>query len=225
MPVTHCTCCGGNEFEQLEILWPELVAEWELSPAEAGYIDRQQGYRCTSCGSNLRTMALAAAVMAFRGYEGVFTGFVEAQAGITVLEVNEAGQLTQFLRALPGHTFATFPEVDLQDLPFPASSFDLVVHSDTLEHVPDPVLGLSECRRVTKDSGATIFTVPIVIGRMTRTRTGLPASHHGSSAEPIYLVHTEYGSDTWCQVLDAGFTECRITSVDYPAGLALTALG
>jgi hypothetical protein len=36
-----------------------------------------------------------------------------------------------------------------------------------------------------------------------------------------HLVQTEYGSDAWSQVIRAGFAECRIVSLEYPAALAL----
>ena len=50
-----------------------------------------------------------------------------------------------------------------------SGTYDLVVHSDTLEHVPDPVRALQECRRVLRPLGACCFTVPIVVGRLTRS--------------------------------------------------------
>ena len=55
-----------------------------------------------------------------------------------MLEINEAGTLHPILRMLPRHRLVSYPEVDMTRLPFADRSFDLVVHSDTLEHVPDP---------------------------------------------------------------------------------------
>ena len=43
----------------------------------------------------------------------------------------------------------------MAQLSFDASSFDLVVHSYTLEHVDNPVAALSECRRVLLPGGAS----------------------------------------------------------------------
>jgi hypothetical protein len=42
------------------------------------YIDRQQGLSCAGCGSNLRSMALAKAVMACYGYSALFNEFVRS---------------------------------------------------------------------------------------------------------------------------------------------------
>ena len=224
MGLASCPCCGGYEWEHTPVLWPGLVAEWELSPDEAVYIDRQQGFHCVACGSNLRSMALAQAILDTSVFDGTLSQFVDlADESLRVLEINEAGQLSQFLRVLPGHRLVSFPEVDMQHLPFGDASFDMVIHSDTLEHVPDPLKALTECRRVMAPSGAMCFTVPIVTGRLTRGRASLPSSYHGSKEDPIYLVATEYGADAWCHVFLAGFDECRMTCVEFPAGLALTA--
>ena len=108
----------------------------------------------------------------------------------------------------------------------PAGYYDLVIHSDTLEHVADPVVGLAECCRVLRPGGACCFTVPIIIGRLSRSRNGLPPSYHGSPGEFLtdFIVQTEYGADAWVQVLRAGFAECRITSVRPPAAHALTGI-
>jgi len=223
LPLTQCSCCGSHELEHTPILWPELIEGWGLSPHEAEYIDRQQGYHCIACGSNLRSMALADAVMTYLGFDGVFDEFVATRDRLRVLEINEAGLLNQYLQRMPDHVLASFPIVDMRDLPYDDGSFDLIVHSDTLEHVPDPVRGLAECRRVMAPGGATCFTVPIVVGRLTRSRANLPPRHHGSEESPIYLVQTEYGSDMWEQVFMAGFNECRIACTEFPAGLAIAA--
>lgn len=43
-------------------------------------------------------------------------------------------------------------------VPLPDRSFDLVLSTQVLEHVPDPALYLSECRRVLKPGGHVVIT-------------------------------------------------------------------
>jgi hypothetical protein len=52
-----CSICGGVAFEDRPVLWPALISEWELSPDEVAYIDKQQGRTCLGCGANLRVIA------------------------------------------------------------------------------------------------------------------------------------------------------------------------
>jgi len=220
----ECACCGSGNIEEKHVLWPQLVREWGLAPDEAAYIDRQQGAHCAECGSNLRSMALARAILACFGHPGPLREFLAGKGvqDLRVLEINEAGRLTPFLKRLAHHTLARYPEVDMMALPFADGAFDLVVHSDTLEHVPDPVRGLQECRRVLRPCGYCAFTVPIVVARLTRSRDGLPPSYHGSPDNPAdCAVRTEYGADAWTHVVLAGFRECRIISIDFPAAQAL----
>ncbi len=46
------------------------------------------------------------------------------------------------------------------ELPFSANTFDLVALLDTVEHIPDELGVLQECRRVLKPGGRLIVTVP-----------------------------------------------------------------
>jgi len=225
--VTRCAVCGSEELHYVEELSPSLIREWELSPAEADYVNRQQGLQCVRCGSTLRCMALATALLRHYGGAGTLAEFSASPAAqqLRVLEINEAGGVSPFLARWPGHAFVKFPEVDMQRLPHPDRTFDLVVHSDTLEHVPDPVRGLAECRRVLREGGACAFTVPIIVGRLTRSRAGLTPSYHGDPATGDgYLVHTEFGADAWTWPLAAGFADCRMVSLEHPAAHALIAM-
>ena len=225
MSVAFCPCCGATSFEQAYVLWQSLIDSWKLAPNEVAYINRQQGYYCTNCQSNLRSMVLAQAVMRCFGYEGLLCDFVvdSRMQQLRVLEINEAGTLTRWLNQLSNHTLASYPDVDMTLLPYKAESFDLVIHSDTLEHVPHPVRALSECHRVLAIPGFCIFTVPMLVDRFTLSREGMPPSYHGYGDVDLsdFLVHTEYGNDAWRQVILAGFQECRISALDYPSAHAL----
>ena len=222
-----CGVCGGREFAHTAVLWPQLVAEWSLSSDEAAYIDVQQGTHCVSCSANVRSIALARAIVAARGFNGPLTDFV-ADVGsqrVRLLEINTAGTLNAVLSRLPGHLLVSHPQCDMMNLTLADGAFDLVVHSDTLEHVIDPLQGLRECRRVLAAEGALVFTVPIVAGRLNRSRTGLPPSYHGEpgAAQSGMLVHTEFGADVWTLVMRAGFSRCELVSYRFPAGIALVA--
>jgi SAM-dependent methyltransferase len=220
-----CGICGGTAFSHRRIAWPSLISEWQLSPDEVAYIDRQQGTTCDRCGSNLRSIALANAIRAFLGDQATLQEIAERGTPASILEINEAGHLDRFLRRFAGHVLAAYPEVDIHRLPYADGSFDLVVHSDTLEHVINPIHALAECRRVLKPGGGLCFTVPVIVRRMSRDRTGLPMSYHGNPATAAddYAVRTEFGADAWTYLMEAGFTSVTIHAFAYPAATAFLA--
>ena len=80
--------------------------------------------------------------------------------------------------------------------------------------------------RVLKPGGHLFYTVPIVVGRLTRTRRGLPPSYHGRPGvkRDDCIVQTEYGADFWCEIFDAGFREVSLTSLIFPASVAIHAI-
>jgi len=221
-----CPICGASTFRKDRVLWPALINEWQLSPSEAAYIDRQQGERCTTCGSNLRSIALARALQtALRADQPLRHFIFDGKCAARILEINEAGNLHPHLAQISGHVFGAYPQLDMHALPYADESFDIVVHSDTLEHVPNPLHALSECRRVLKRAGALCFTVPIIVGRMTRSREGLPKSYHGSAqqSDDDWAVHTEFGADAWAYPIQAGFSEVSLFAVEFPAAVAILA--
>lgn len=222
-----CHVCGEKNFCYREVLWPQLIIDWQLAPAEADYINRQQGYCCVACGNNLRSIALALAILSSYAYRGPLNHFVETPAAqnLHVLEINEAGGLTSTIKKLAGHQLINYPQHDMTNLSFEKNTFDLVIHSDTLEHISNPIAGLAECRRVLKESGRCIFTIPIITGRLTRSRAGLSGSFHGAANEAgtDLVVQTEFGADMWKFVFEAGFKSATIHCLEYPAALAIEA--
>ena len=98
----------------------------------------------------------------------------------------------------------------------PDRTFDLVVHSETLEHVADPTRALSEAHRVLRPGGFTCYTVPYLLSRLTRSTEGKPPTYHGSQAEEGFeglRVETEYGADFWSQPLAAGFAGSALRQI------------
>ena len=221
-----CPVCGASEFSSQKVLWEELITDWELRPEEVDYIDLQQGFSCKRCNTVLRCMTLASAMMAARGFRGTFTEFCDPAGpacGLDVLEINNAGNLTTYLSRLPRHKLASYPKIDMQLMPFAEAAFDIVVHSDTLEHVPDTRRALAECLRVLRPGGILVYTIPLVVGRTTRKRAGLKDSYHGRPGESDYRVETEYGADFWCELMEVGFGEVKVHTLLYPASVAIVA--
>jgi SAM-dependent methyltransferase len=224
-----CPACGHDRFTYQEILWPELIEEWELSPDEVRYTNLQQGLWCASCKNNLRAMTLAAAVTSAFGFTGSLKDFCQNDPGIRqlcVIEINQAKNLSLFLQALPKYALHSFPQLDMQRMSFADESIDLILHSDTLEHVPDSKAAVKESLRVLKPGGHLFYTIPIVIGRLTRTRRGLPPSYHGRPGvkRDDCIVQREYGADFWCEIFEAGFREVSLTSLIFPASVAIHAI-
>jgi SAM-dependent methyltransferase len=158
-------------------------------------------------------------------FEGTLDQFCDSFGDLKILEINMAGSLTPFFKKLPQHKLIEYPKFNMLDLDIESESYDLVVHSDTLEHIPNPEKALSECRRVLSTKGKCIFTVPIIVDRMTRSRTGLVSSFHGQSdvLANDQIVFTEFGANVWQTVLGAGFSACEIYALEYPSALAIIA--
>lgn len=224
-----CAVCGESRFTARPVLWPELVEAWELSPEEVAYTDLQQGLDCAACGANLRSMTLASVILRRLGRTVTFRELCAHDGewrGLKVLELNPAGHLAGWLPALPHHRLGSYPEVDMRALPFAADSWDVILHSDTLEHVPDPERALAECHRVLKPGGWMAFTIPIIHGRLTRSCAGRPPSYHGGPGKPQedFRVATEYGADFYVSLMAAGFTGVELHSIVFPASLAVLAV-
>lgn len=223
-----CPVCLNEEFTQSIVLKQRLIDEWNLSPDEVDYINTQQGFQCTKCSCNLRTMTLASAIMKLYSFKGSFEQFRFSVIGrkLKILEVNAAGGLHKTLKYFKNIVFAEYPKVDMQNLVYKNESFDLIVHSDTLEHVEKSSLALKECFRVLKQGGYLCYTIPIVYGRLNRRRDFLTNSYHGSQEEmqgEDFKVWTEYGADFWVEIIEAGFKNFTINTLDDLSALAICA--
>jgi|NGEPerStandDraft_6_1074524.scaffolds.fasta_scaffold09691_4 SAM-dependent methyltransferase len=113
-------------------------------------------------------------------------------------------------------------------LSYADETFDLVITSDTLEHIPDVDQALRATYRVLRPRGAHVFSVPVVWDRPTRQRARLdgsvlthllPPSYHGASAEARadFLVFNEFGGDFVDRCIAAGFEVELLRDAHNPA--------
>lgn len=226
-----CPACG-QKAQQLEwnVIVPELARDWDLDEIQTKQMDLREGRLCANCRSSLRSRQLAS----------VLTSALDARTGaksrslaeavtapsiadLSVAEINSAGSLHPFLACIPRLSYSEYgskaPNArseDLHNLSYPDSSFDFVITSDTLEHVPDVERALAETLRVLKPGGQHIFTVPVIWGRPSRRRAEvrddavrhhLPPSFHGlySDRQDDLIVFHEFGDDFVGLVKAAGF--------------------
>lgn len=75
------------------------------------------------------------------------------RCGRFVLSDCSAGMLASAREALSDSPEIEFRIIDIQEIPFPDRSFDIVIANMMLYHVPDLAKGLGEVRRVLKDGG------------------------------------------------------------------------
>lgn len=106
-------------------------------------------------------------------------------------------------------------------LGFADGSLDAIVHGDVLEHVPDHLAALRECRRVLRPGGVMLFTVPFSADREQSVLRGRlradgsiehlqPPEYHGDSLRSggVYTFH----NFAWSLLADmrrAGFAHAQ----------------
>jgi len=111
---------------------------------------------------------------------------------------------------------------DVQRLTYAAASFDLVTHTEVLEHVPDDARAFAELHRVLRPGGTMLFTVPLYGGYPTVERARLRDGEIEHLMEPAYhidplrgagiLAFRDYGLDIVERLRAAGFSEASVVS-------------
>lgn len=224
----RCNICGLAQkyYLQKQVISSQLARAWKITSHEVEAFNRRESSLCHGCGNSLRSRSLARAIMRSfpTGLKSiVFADWVKyAQTKkLKIAEINFCGQLHPYL-AKNRHTTTTqylentwrakifnylkgIRSQDITALTFPDNSFDLVLHSEVLEHVSDPALALSQCLRVLKPGGICLFTIPLIMSRQTKRKAKLDPStrrltylgkpsYHGSG-ENDNLVFWEFGGD------------------------------
>jgi SAM-dependent methyltransferase len=216
---------------RVAVLWDELGQEWNLEPQSYEMMDRREGLLCPFCGCNSRVRHLTriflqdlgkATGVTFRSLGDASND--EFAANLQIAEINSVAGLHPFLINFPGLSYSEYqsgdpeiPSEDLMRLSYADETFDYVLTSDTLEHVPDFDVAMLEIRRVLKPGGKHIFNIPILWDRVTRRRAQivdgkvqhlLPPSYHAGPQpdRSDYLVFNEFGSDVVERIEQSGLT-------------------
>jgi len=127
----------------------------------------------------------------------------------------------------PGQIIEGRRHESLAGLSFPDASFDLVLSSDVLEHMPDPYVAHAEVFRVLKPGGRHLFTVPFDPGAaLDDTRAKLvdgqivylaEKQFHGDPVRPGegILVWTIFGLEMLVRMAAIGFRS-TVWNLDEP---------
>lgn len=206
-----------------------------LAPARCPFCGPSLFVRLSHGEGGLRCLRCAASTV------HLSIGLALTQAGLDLAacdayELSAAGPYVAHLRrtvrhlecsefhpdAVPGTAWHGVRCEDVQRLTFPAACFDLVTHTEVMEHVADDARAFAELRRVLRPGGRMLFSVPLSDAAETveRARYGsdgrlvplLPAAYHVDPFKggvPV-LVFRDYGRDLVQRLERAGFDEVRI---------------
>ena len=185
------------------------------------------GVRCVRCGASAVHVSLGWALR--RRMPNL--------AQCDACELSARGPLVAYLRrcARSVATSEYFPEVDsgtmhagvlcedVQALSYADERFDLVTHTEVLEHVPDDARAFAELFRVLRRGGTMLFTVPLHGGAVTVERARLrdgeiehlqpPVYHNDPLRAQSILAFRDYGTDILDRLRAAGFVDAGIDAV------------
>lgn len=225
-PNGFCDVCGvWSIFSFTEIINNKLAAEWGLNKKDRHNLSARESMYCVFCGCSYRLRMLGRAItiittesFEYRGLESVIDS--GALNSLNIAEINSCGVLHNVLKNIPKLLYSEYmpksrkiTHQDLMNLSYQDNKFDIVLTSDTLEHIPDPERAIKEVYRILKPGGKHIFTTPALLNRTTKQRAKLvndkkiniePESFHGSG-ESDYLVWNEFGGDLIGLLENAGF--------------------
>ena len=187
----------------------------------------ETGVRCTRCAASAVHLALG----------WVLRDRVARLGDCDACELSARGPLVAFLRrsarslatseyfvdVVPGLSRNGIRCEDLQQLTYASASFDLVTHTEVLEHVPDDARAFAELVRVLRPGGVTLFTVPMHEGERTVERARLHAGEIEHLHAPVYhndplragagiLAFRDYGRDILDRLRAAGFPEAVLVT-------------
>ncbi|MBN8728280.1 MAG: class I SAM-dependent methyltransferase [Xanthomonadales bacterium] len=185
----------------------------------------EAGVRCIRCAASVVHLSIGYALREVVG--DICHG--------DVCEFSAAGPLVDFLRrsarSFSGSEYQ--PELpagasrngvrneDVQHLTYSDECFDLITHTEVMEHVPDDAAAFAELFRVLRPGGMMLFTVPLSSHHDTIERARLADGQIEHLLDPVYhldpfrggsgvLAYRDYGTDIVGRLQHAGFERIEI---------------
>lgn len=166
-----CPCCGSRVDAYLPIP-PAYVEECRQRgvehPLDQWETLNLENYLCPKCGATDRDRLQ---VLFLGGYLSLRrTELLSHQGRSHILEIAPSRPVSDWLRRQPKVLYRSADlemasaddRVDVTDMAcYPDQTFDMVICSHVLEHVPDDLQALREMHRVLKPTGVAILLVPI----------------------------------------------------------------
>lgn len=111
--------------------------------------------------------------------------------------------------------YAAFTVTDIQQMPFPTNTFDLIVSCETIEHVPDPPVAVKELARVLRPRGTLVLTTPNYMSTIGAYRAYLRVRGRQFTevGQPINQLTSIPRTLLWLR--RAGLSTSRVTSVGH----------
>jgi SAM-dependent methyltransferase len=221
----YCFACGQTSiFDYEEFINDDLARQWGIDIKTRHAYSARESRQCKSCGSNYRNRQYAQVLCEQYGQKRSLNlrDLVEDKnfRSLSIAEINACGHLHQFFEKLPKLEYSEFEpndksisSEDLHNLSYSPDKFDLVLTSDTLEHVPNYKKAFKEIYRVLKPGGQHIFTIPVIWRNHTKRRAEmnggkieylLEPAYHGP-AEDANLVWTDFGYEILDDLAKQGF--------------------
>jgi SAM-dependent methyltransferase len=168
--------------------------------------------RCYRCNSIDRERL----VFAYLEYESQF--FIK-NSNTKILHVSPEPHLTNYIKKhlpeeyIKGDLFAagySYPKdvvnMDITQIPYPDTYFDLIICNHVLEHIPDDHQAMKELHRVLKPSGIAILQVPISLQLQETYENELVVHPKEREKEFGQYDHVRiYGQDYADRLIHAGF--------------------
>jgi SAM-dependent methyltransferase len=224
---TPCVGCGFKLRRTFPTIWDGLSNEWGLTTELRRQMDLRESTLCARCRTNARAQGIGRALLndlakrhAIKAETVRALAAMDLPRDLRIAEINALPGLHKHFAKMPNAVCSEYGgdnHEDLMALSYPDETFDYVLTSDSLEHVPDFDVALNEIRRVLKPEGQHIFTIPVIWDRKTRIRASvvegkrvdhLPPSHHGNpkTAAGDWIVFNEFGGDVVKRIESAGFS-------------------
>lgn len=201
--------------------------------------DLREGWHCPECGCNNRQRLLVTAVLdTIRhlppGRPRVYLAEAFSSLAIHVRGMPWQLSVSDFVsdESVSGQVYSVeghqVVHQDLTKTSFNDEQFDIVVHAEVLEHVPQWRALLKETARITRPGGYSIFSVPFLQHRNTglqratidltgRTIHHLPPEVHGAPLHPEgTLVYEIPGWNLLDELVEQGFSVSEIGWLSCP---------